>query len=85
MLGVLTTLAIQLIGYYYAYNDSSPFGLCFVPDYPSLRRTCVLDMMGSVMTVAIACVLLTLECASAYINQRDVSIVSCVNITPLVA
>ena len=74
-LGILTTFATLLIGYYYAYNDDTSVGLCYEIGYPSLRRTCLFDMMGSVLAMVIAFVLLVLECASAYINQRDVSIV----------
>jgi len=84
VLGILTTFATLFIGYYYAYDDDTSFGLCYEANYPSLRRTCLFDMMGSVLAMVMAFLLLILECASAYINQRDVSIASCIDFITLV-
>jgi len=62
-----------VIGYYYAYSEHVAVGLCQVEKWPSLRRTCILDMTGAVMAVMVAFVIMLFEFVSAYINRRDVS------------
>ena len=48
-------------------------GLCFVGS-PGIRRSCILDLGGGVMSMISGVLLLIIEFASVYINQRDVSI-----------
>ncbi|XP_065887938.1 uncharacterized protein [Dysidea avara] len=75
ILEIVAILAILIIGNYYAYSSTEPTELCYSPDYPSLRRTCVADIMGGMMAVIVAILLLMFECVSAFINQRDWKIV----------
>ena len=69
----MAILAVLIIGNYYAYNSQSNIGLCYENRYPSLRRTCVVDIMNGAMAVIVAILLLMFECVSAYLNQKDVS------------
>jgi len=56
-------------------NQDYGVGICFDAKYPGIRRACVLDMIGGVMSISLGGLLIILECFSAYINQRDVSLV----------
>lgn len=55
-------------------NQDYGVGICFDAKYPDIRRTCILDMVGGVLTISLGVLLLMVECFSAYINQRDVSV-----------
>ena len=55
-------------------NQDYGVGICFDAKYPGIRRACILDMVGSVMSISLGSLLLIIECFSAYINQRDVSV-----------
>ena len=68
-IGAIVTLAI---GYYMVYRDFDDSGLCIVGP-PGIRRACLLDLGGGVMSMTLGVLLLIIELASAYINQKDVS------------
>ena len=57
-------------------NQDYGVGICFDAKYPGIRRACILDMIGGVMSISFGSLLLIIECFSAYINQRDVSLYS---------
>ena len=69
-MGALVTL---VIGYYMAYRSGLQVGLCFASDHPGIRRACILDLGGGVMSMSLGVLLLFIEFASAYINRKDVS------------
>ena len=48
-------------------------GLCYIEDYPGIRRACVLDLTGGVMSILISVMILMVEFFSAYLNKNDVS------------
>ena len=68
-IGVIVTLAI---GYTPAYRDYYSIGLCFFGT-PGIQRACILDLGGGMMSMMLGVLLLLIELASAYINQKDVS------------
>ena len=55
------------------YRDDDSFGMCFIPEYPGIRRACVLDLTGGVMSILISALFIMIECVSAYLNKSDVS------------
>ena len=57
------------------YRDDEPFGICFIPEHPGIRRACVLDLTGGVMSILISALFIMIECVSAYLNKSDVSYV----------
>lgn len=67
-MGAVVTLAI---GYYMVYRSDVLVGLCFDIDYPGIRRACILDLGGGVMSMVLGVLLLFIEFASAYINRKD--------------
>ena len=79
---MLSTTATLTVGYFMAYrnldnaieNQDYGVGICFDAKYPGIRRTCILDMIGGLMSISLGGLLIMIECFSAYINQRDVSI-----------
>ena len=73
MIGLLGTFSTVAIGYYMVYRKDEPFGLCFSPEYPGIRRACVLDLTGGVMSILISVLFIMIECVSAYLNKPDVS------------
>ena len=70
LFGTFTTLAI---GYYFVYSKESSFGMCFIPQYPGIRRACLLDLTGGVMSILVSVLILVMQLFSAYINRNDVS------------
>ena len=76
MTGVLSTLTTVAIGYYVVYREDPSFGMCFIPEFPGIRRACVLDLTGGVMSILISVLLIMIEFFSAYVNKNDVS---CIN------
>ena len=74
IIGILSTTATQVVGYYFEYSEETSIGLCFSVEYPALRRACTLDLTAGVMGILVGSLLLITELVSAYINQRDVSI-----------
>ena len=70
------------VGYFMTYrnldnveeNQDYGVGICFDAKYPGIRRACILDMIGGVMSILLGGLLIMVECFSAYINQRDVSL-----------
>ena len=76
MIGVLSTLTTVAIGYYMVYREEPSIGMCFIPEYPGIRRACVLDLTGGVMSILISVLLIMIEFFSVYINRNDVS---CIN------
>jgi len=73
--GLLTTFTTVAIGYYMAYRgEHQSIGLCFVPKSPGLRRACILDLTGGVMSILIGVLLLIIDFVSAYLNKNDVSL-----------
>ena len=80
---MLSTIATVAIGYFMVYRnfddsneDSQEYGvgICFDVKHPSIRRACILDILGGAMSISLGSFLIMIECFSAYINQRDVSI-----------
>ena len=69
VVGAIVTLAI---GYAMVYRDDHIKGLC-IDGPPGIRRACLLDLGGGVMSMTLGVLLLIIELASAYINQKDVS------------
>ena len=69
-MGAVVTLTI---GYYMVYRSEFQIGLCFASDHPGIRRACILDLGGGVMSMSLGVLLLFIEFASAYINRKDVS------------
>jgi len=57
-----------------AYRDYQKFGLCFAPKSPGIRRACILDLTGGVMSILISVLLLMIDFVSAYLNKNDVSL-----------
>ena len=55
-----------------AYRNDHSEGLCFTGT-PGIRRACILDLGGGMMSMMLGVLLLLIELASAYINQKDVS------------
>ena len=43
------------------------------PDHPGIRRACVLDLTGGVMSILISVLFIMIECVFAYLNKPDVS------------
>lgn len=58
----------------YIEDQEYGVGICFDAKYPGIRRACLLDMVGGVMSVTLGGLLIIVECFSAYINERDVSL-----------
>ncbi|XP_065899570.1 uncharacterized protein [Dysidea avara] len=71
IIGILSTAATVVVGYYFEYNEQLPVGLCFCTEYPALRRACTLDLTAGVMGILVGSLLLIIELVAAYINQRD--------------
>ena len=55
-------------------NQIYGVGICFDAKYPGIRRACILDLAGGVMSISLGVLLLIIECCSAYINETDVSV-----------
>ena len=70
LLGTFTTLAI---GYYFVYSEEANLGICFITEYPGIRRACLLDLTGGVMSILVSVLILMMELFSAYLNKNDVS------------
>ena len=62
-----------------AYRDEVGFGLCFERDLPGIRRACILDLGGGVMSMhmVLGILLLIIEFSTVYINTKDVSSFVC--------
>ena len=74
LIGILTTTAMEVVGYYYEYSDKIQFGLCLYTErYSGIRRACTLDWAGGVMGIMLGVMVIIAECVATYINQRDVS------------
>ena len=74
LIGILTTTAMEVVGYYYEYSDKIQFGLCLYTErYPGIRRACTLDWAGGMMGIMLGVMVIIAECVATYINQRDVS------------
>lgn len=56
-----------------SYGSELAFGLCFVDNYPGIRRACLLDLTGGVMGIIMGILLMMIEFISAYLNENDVS------------
>ena len=54
------------------YRDEELIGLCF--STPGIRRACVLDLTGGVMSILISVIFMAIEFFSAYLNRNDVSL-----------
>ena len=76
--GAIVTMAIGYAMVYRDYYDGE--GLCFNGP-PGIRRACILDLGGGVMSMTLGVLLLIIELVSAYINQKDVSFSLTCNIT----
>ena len=69
------------VGYFMAYRNLDNaievqdygVGICFDAKYPGIRRACILDLVGGIMSISLGGLLIIVECFSAYINRRDVS------------
>ena len=72
-MGVMGAIVTLAIGYYMVYRSQLQLGLCFEVDHPGIRRACILDLGGGVMSMVLGVILLLIEFASAYINRKDVS------------
>ena len=70
--GLLGTFTTVSIGYYMVYREGKSLGLCYVVEYPGIRRACVLDLTGGVMSILISVMILMVEFFSAYLNKNDV-------------
>ena len=70
LFGTFTTLAI---GYYFVYSEELSVGMCFIDEYPGIRRACLLDLTGSVMSILVSVLILVMQLFSAYLNRNDVS------------
>lgn len=80
LIGILTTAAVEVVGYYYEYSNKAKFGLCLYTDhYPGIRRACTLDWVAGAMGIALGVLIIIAECAATYINQKDVG--ACVSVT----
>ena len=75
MIGVLTTAATEVVGYYYEYSDKATFGLCLYADNPGIRRACTLDLASGVVGTLLGVLVIIAECVATYINQKDVSLI----------
>ena len=77
MIGILGTFATVAIGYYMVYRntwwDNYGVGMCFDGWYPGIRRACLLDLTGGVMSILLSVMFLFIELFSAYLNRNDVS------------
>ena len=73
IIGLLVTFTTVGIGYYLVYRENTSIGFCFVLEYPGIRRACVLDLAGGVMSILISVMILMIEFFSAYLNKNDVS------------
>ena len=69
--GVAGAIVTAAFGYAMVYSDEED-GLCSYGP-PGIRRACILDLGGGVMSMTLGVLLLIIELASAYINQKDVS------------
>lgn len=77
IIGILTTAATEVVGYYYEYSNKATFGLCLYADrYPGIQRACTLDWAGGVMGTLLGVSVIIAECVATYINQRDVSTIA---------
>jgi len=56
------------------YREDQNIGLCFDLEYPGIRRACILDLTGGVMSIQISVLLLIIEFISAFLNKNDVSL-----------
>ena len=54
------------------YRSENGIGLCLNEELPGIRRACVLDLVGGMMSMVLGVLLLIIELVSAYINQKDV-------------
>ena len=54
------------------YRSEEIIGMCF-SSTPGIRRACVLDLTGGVMSILISVLLIMIEFFSAYLNRNDVS------------
>ena len=72
VIGLFGTFTTVVIGYYMAYREDQSIGLCFVEKYPGIRRACILDLTGGVMSILISVMILMMEFFSAYLNKNDV-------------
>ena len=72
MLGVCGTFTTVGVGYYMVYRENQDVGLCFVDKYPGIRRACMLDLTGGVMSILISILLIMIEFFCAYVNTNDV-------------
>jgi len=77
VIGLFTTFTTVAIGYYMVYREDQNIGLCFAPESPGIRRACILDLTGGVMSIQISVLLLMIEFVSAYLNKNDVSLYNC--------
>ena len=59
----------------YRGTSSQSIGLCFNDKYPGIRRACVLDLTGGVMSILLSIFLIMIEFFSAYLDDDDVSYV----------
>jgi len=57
-----------------AYRKNKLVGLCFTEESPGIRRACILDLTGGVMSILISVLLLIIDFVSAYLNKNDVSL-----------
>ena len=72
VIGAVGAIVTMAIGYAMVYRDDHVKGLC-IDGPPGIRRACLLDLCGGVMSMTLGVLLLIIELASAYINQKDVS------------
>ena len=55
------------------YRDTALLGVCFDGEHPGIRRACLLDLTGGVMSILLSIMFLFIELFSAYLNKNDVS------------
>ena len=72
-IGVISTVATEVVGYYYEYSSKARFGLCLYSErYPGIRRACTLYWSGGALGTLMGVSIIIAECVATYINQRDV-------------
>ena len=71
--GAVGAIVTMAIGYAMVYRGDYNEGLCIYGP-PGIRRACILDLGGGVMSMTLGILLLIIELVSAYINQKDVSL-----------